>query len=71
MFFGDGCIVLNYVNGILITVDMTSKMHNLILSLHGGDKNKDFTDEGSINKYIGVDIKNRCHFFLNNSAFSD
>jgi hypothetical protein len=57
VFFGDGCIVLTYVDDVIIIGDTTSKIDNLILSLHDGDEKFAFTDEGSIDKYLGVDIK--------------
>ena len=57
VFFGDGCIVLTYVDDVIIIGDTTSKIDDLILSLHEGDEKFVFTDEGSIDKYLGVDIK--------------
>ena len=57
VFFGDGCIVLTYVDDVIIIGDTTSKIDNLILSLHEGDERFVFTDEGSIDKYLGVDIR--------------
>ena len=42
---------------MIIIGDTTSRIDDLIQSLHGGDENFVFTDEGSIDKYLGVDIK--------------
>ena len=53
---GHGCIVLTYVDGCLIIADEESKIDMLVKSLHGGKENFVFTDEGSIDKYLGVDI---------------
>ena len=57
MFFGKGCIVLTYVDDVIIIGDNVSRIDKLILSLHDGDEKFVFTDEGSIEKYLGVDIK--------------
>ena len=40
----------------IIVGDTTERIDELIISLHGGDENFKFTDEGSIDKYLGVDI---------------
>ena len=57
VFYGEGCIVLTYVDDCIIVGDNTKRIDDLIISLHGGDENFVFTDEGSIDKYLGVDIK--------------
>ena len=50
MFSDDGCIVLTYVDYVIIIGDTTSKIDNLIFSLHEGDEKFVFTDGGSIDK---------------------
>ena len=58
VFFSEGCIVLTYVDDCIIVGDSMDRINSLIKSLHGGDDNFIFTeDEGSIDKYLGVDIK--------------
>jgi hypothetical protein len=58
VFFSKGCIVLTYVDDCIIVGDSISTIDSLIKSLHGGDDNFIFTeDEGSIDKYLGVEIK--------------
>ena len=53
VFFGQGCIVLTYVDDCIIVGD---SMHR-IQSLHGGDEHFVLQDEGSIDKYLGMNIK--------------
>ena len=48
---------MTYVDDCLIIADKESKIDMLIKSLHGGKENFVFTDEGSICKYLGVDIQ--------------
>jgi len=56
VFFGEGLVVLTYVDDVIIIGDTTKKIDELIQALHGGNENFDFTDEGSIDKYLGVEI---------------
>ena len=44
------------MDGCIIVSDKERKIDNLIKPLHRGDENFKFTDEGSIVKYLGVDI---------------
>ena len=46
-----------YVDDVIIIGDTTKKIDGLIQALHGGDENFDFTEKGSIDKYLGVEIK--------------
>ena len=57
VFYGEGCIILTYVDDCIIIGDSIARIDELILSLHGGNENFVFTDEGSIDKYLGVEIK--------------
>jgi hypothetical protein len=57
VFYSQGCIVLCYVDDCIIIGRTESLIDDLIQSLHGGDENFVFTDEGSIDKYLGVDIR--------------
>ena len=56
VFMGSGCIVMTYVDDCIIIADAEYKIDNLIKSMHGGKEKFVFTDEGSIDKYLGVDI---------------
>jgi hypothetical protein len=51
VFFGQGCIILTYVNNCIIVGDSMQQINALIKSLHGGDENFVLQDKGSINKY--------------------
>jgi hypothetical protein len=57
VFFGQGCIVLTYVDDCIIVGDSMHRIDALIQSLHGGDEHFVLQDEGSIDKYLGVNIK--------------
>jgi hypothetical protein len=57
VFYGEGYIVLTYVDDCIIVGDNTKSINDLNISLHGGDEKFVFTDKGSIDKYLGVDIK--------------
>jgi hypothetical protein len=50
VFFGQGCIVLTYVdNDCIIVGDSMQGINALIKLLHGGDEHVVLQDEGSIN----------------------
>ncbi len=57
VFFGKGCIVLMYVDDCIIVGDSMDWIDALIQSLHEGDKNFNLQDNGLIDKYLGVNIK--------------
>jgi hypothetical protein len=57
VFFGQGCIVLTYVDNYIIVGDSMQQIDAMIKLLHRGDKHFVLQDEGSINKYLGVNIK--------------
>ncbi len=57
VFFGPGCIVLMYVGDCIIIGDSMDQNNKLIQSLHEGDENFVLQDEGLIDKYLRVDIK--------------
>jgi len=59
VFFNHNCIILIYVDGCIIEGDMHNRIILLIQSLHEGDENFVLQDKGSIDKYLGVDIKQR------------
>jgi hypothetical protein len=56
VFFGQGCIVLTYVDNCIIVADLMTCIEQLITSLHDGMENFILQDEGSIDKYLGVNI---------------
>ncbi len=55
--FAPGCIILTYVDDCIIVGDTSDCIAKLIQSLHKGDENFVLQDEGLINKYLGVQIK--------------
>ncbi len=57
VFFGPGCIILTYVDDWIINGDMSNHVNKLSQSLHKGDENFVLRDEGLIDKYLGVKIK--------------
>jgi hypothetical protein len=57
VFFGKDCIVLTYIDDCIIVANLMIRIDELITSLHEGDKNFVLQDEGSIDKYLGVNIK--------------
>ncbi len=57
VFFNQNCIVLTYVDDCIIIGDSMDWINKLIESLHEGDENFVLQDEGLIEKYLGVDIK--------------
>jgi hypothetical protein len=57
VFFSKDCIILTYVDSCIIVAKSMNRIVELITSLHGGDKNFVLQDEGSIDKYLGVNIR--------------
>ncbi len=57
VFFGHRCIVLTYVDDCIIVGDSMHQIDALIQLLHGGDEHFVLQDKGSIDKYLGVNIK--------------
>ena len=57
VFFGSDCIVLTYVDDCIIVAKSMFRIDELIKSLHRGHENFVLQDEGSIDKYLGVNIK--------------
>ena len=60
VFFGEDSIVLVYVDDLIILERKGSKASdNLIRDLQEGDEKYEFTDDGSLEKYLGVDVSRR------------
>jgi len=57
VFYKDECIVLTYVDDCIIVGDDMVIVDSVIQSLREGDEDFELTDEGSIDKYLGVLIK--------------
>ncbi len=57
LFFGPGCIILTYVDDCIIIGNMSDRINKLVQSLHEGDENFVLQDEGLIDEYLGVKIK--------------
>jgi hypothetical protein len=56
VFFGHKCIVLTYVDDCILIGDTHARLDALVTSLHDGDENFKLQDEGSIDKYLGIEI---------------
>jgi hypothetical protein len=63
VFFGDRLVDLTYVDDRIFIRDTSKKIDELIQALRGGGENFDFTVKGSIDKYLGVEIKQLGEFF--------
>jgi hypothetical protein len=57
VFFCQGCIVLTYVDDCIIVGDSMQQINALIKLLQGGDEHFVLQDKGSVDKYLGVNIK--------------
>ncbi len=57
VFFNHNCIILAYVGNCIIIGDTHNPINTLIQSLPKGDENLLLQDEGWIDKYLGVDIR--------------
>jgi hypothetical protein len=57
VFFGRDCIVLMYVDNCIIVTKSMTCIEELITSLHGSNEHFVLQDEGSIDTYLGVNIK--------------
>ncbi len=73
IFCGTACIILTYVDDYIIIGDTVDCFNKLIQPLHKGDENFVLQDEGLIDKYLGVEIKqlNDSSFELNQSFLID
>jgi hypothetical protein len=56
VFFGQGCIILKYLEDCIVVGDSISCIDTLIQSLHDGTEKRILQDEGSVDKYLGVSI---------------
>jgi len=56
IYYKDNCIVLIYVDDCIILSKNKSVIDDFILSLKNGKEKYVLTDEGEIDKYLGVDI---------------
>ncbi len=65
IFFGNGCIVLTYVDNCIIVADSMNRIEELIQSWHGGDKNFVLQDKGLIDKYLVSTSGRWTRIFLN------
>lgn len=57
LYMKKGMIVLVYVSDCIIVGDDMTKIDNLIESMQNGPENFILTDEGNINKFLGIEIK--------------
>ena len=57
VFMKKGMIILTYVDDCILITNKKETLDQFIHSLANGIKNFEFTDEGAIDKYLGVDIE--------------
>ena len=57
VFYSEGAVILTYVDDCIIFGDSDKRVDEVIQSLHEGSENFDFTDEGNVDKYLGVEVK--------------
>ena len=56
VFIKNGCIILTYVDDCIIFTKTKAAADNVIESLRNGDENFDFTDDGDLTTYLGMDV---------------
>ena len=56
VFIRDNMIILTFVDDCILISKDKSVIQEFILSLSNGPENFDFTDEGTLSQYLGVDI---------------
>jgi len=56
VYYKDGLIVLVYVDDCIVIGHTESHISSFITSLKNGSENFDFTEEGSLREYLGVEI---------------
>ena len=54
VFYIDRCVILNYIDDCIIIGKSMEIVDSVIESLHDSDEDFELTDEGNVNKYIGV-----------------
>jgi len=57
VFYSERAVVLTYLDNCIIFGDSDKRVDDVIQSLHEGSENFDFTDEGNVEKYLGVEVK--------------
>ena len=56
MFIQENMIILTFVDDCILISKDGAVIKDFIHSLNNGPENLDFTDEGTLNAYLGVDI---------------
>jgi hypothetical protein len=57
LYLKKGMIVLTYVDDCIIVCESMSEINTFIHSMQNGPEKYILTDEGSIDKFLGIDIK--------------
>ena len=70
IFFSHKCIVLTYVDDCILIGDRQDRLNALVTSLHDGHENFALQDEGSIDKYLGVEISQVDSSFFSSLSLS-
>ena len=56
VYIGNGMIILTYVDDCIIVGPSMENINRFVDSMKNGDKNFALTDEGDINKFLGIEI---------------
>ena len=56
LYLRDGMIILTYVDDCSIIGEQMSDINAFINSMHEGKENFILTDEGDVNKFLGIEI---------------
>ena len=56
VFYSEGAVILTYVDDCIIFGDTDKRVDDMFQSLWEGPEKFDFTDDGDVDKYLGVDV---------------
>ena len=57
VFYSEGAVILTYVDDCIIFGDSDNRVNEVIQSLWEGPEKFDFTDDGDVDKYLGVEVR--------------
>ena len=57
IFYSEGAVNLTYIDDCVIFGDSEKRVNDIIQSLWEGPEKFDFTDDGDVDKYLGVNVK--------------
>ncbi len=56
LYLKQNMILLTYVDGCIIFSPSMQSINRLVKSMHDGPENFQLTDEGDVNKFLGIEI---------------